>query len=519
MMQKGISHQLYLSTGDYKIIRNQPQNPLMDYAHRARQFFKGAIERNLHEKTSKDIAFALLLGIKDDMDKDLKTAYSTAGAMHVLAVSGLHVGIIQLLLSWALGFLKKRRSGRILFLFTSLSFLWSYAFITGLSPSVIRAVTMFSIILIGQQAVRHHNVYNSLAVSAFLMLLYQPMMIRDVGFQLSYIAVLGIVYLQPKIYWLFQPGNILLEKAWSITSVSIAAQIATAPISLYYFHQFPTYFLVSNLLVIPASFAILLNGLLLLLMSLISEWLSHLLGTILEGLISLLNHCILWINELPASVIDRIWLDPTQVILLYVIIIFLTRLLAIRKPSLLYTCYLCCFAFILSSFMSIAPKFGETRLTFYEVNENLVIDFIEEGDVLTYMADQSVESQTIDRQVEPNRLASGLPRFSKNQLIDFESIDQLGDLIIWKGKRILVLKHSLKHYKMHDIISTDVLVLSGNHYVSVELLQETLQWDTLLIDSTYDYRKAGALSSALSKNLIKHVNLQRDGAVTIAVKN
>ena len=519
MLRKGISHQVYVTSNDFTVLKAQPRYTIVQYAHQVRRLFQSVINEHIEEKTSRDIASALLLGIKDGLDKDLKSAYSAAGAMHVLAVSGLHVGIIHMILLWVLGFLKRYKYGRISLIICSLLLLWSYAFITGFSPSVLRAVTMFSIILIGQQTVRNHNVYNSLAVSAFIILLYQPMMIREVGFQLSYVAVLGIVSIQPGLYALYKPKNIILDKAWAITCVSLSAQLATLPISLYYFHQFPSYFLFANLLVIPAAFLILCTGLAMMAASLLSEWMAHALGLLLDGLIQFLNMGIFLIKKLPYHLLDRIWIDLPQVILLYLVIWLITRLLILKNAASLRASYVCCILFLVFSLHQSQHQRDQTKLVFYEIRDNLAIDFIDQGTVSTYLSQSPTTVNLINTQVGPNRLANALPEFDEHQLIYHETLDGLGDLIFWKGQRIMILNGNLRHYETDQILTTDVLVLSGNQYVVPDQLKRVLKWKTLLIDGTYQRYKARSLSNVLTQNHIQHANLQQDGALTVTLEN
>ena len=203
------------------------------------------------------VASALLLGYRENLDKELVKSYASAGAMHVLAVSGLHVGILYLLLTRIFSFLKKVKkvkNGKFILTILIVSFLWFYAIMTGLSASVMRATTMFSFIVIGNELLnRKTSIYNTLAVSAIILMIINPFIVYQVGFQLSYVAVVGIVYLQPKLNRLFYSRYKLVRGVWAITCVSLAAQIATFPLSLHYFHQFSTYFFISNLIVIPAS--------------------------------------------------------------------------------------------------------------------------------------------------------------------------------------------------------------------------------------------------------------------------
>ena len=519
MARKGIHHQLFLDNTEFKYVGNQPANRLMELSHEARQYFKKSLFTFIPKKSSRDIALALILGIKDDLDKDLKAAYSAAGAMHVLAVSGLHVGIIHMLLSWSLGFLKKYKFGRGLFLLLSLSSLWSYAFITGLSPSVLRAVIMFSVVLIGNNTLRFHNIYNSLAVSAFLILLYNPFMLMEVGFQLSYAAVLGIVYLQPKIFGLLAIKNILLNKIWSITCVSIAAQVATFPIGLFYFHQFPTYFLVSNLIVIPAAFIILMNGLAVLLFSMINDYTAYWLGRLLDLLIDFLNEAVLLLNQLPVSLIDWIRLDAFQLITIYLIMISIILLFKRKNSWYLKVSFFTCLIFILlTGHQTIAAK-KKKEIVFYEVRDNSVIDFIDRGVVKSYLSDNNVDSELINYQIGPNRLANSLPKFDFNQKLKSTDISKLGEVIIWNDYKILILNQDIGKLSIKKSIDTDILVLSGNQYVDPNKIKSYFQFNHLIIDSTYKKYRSEGLSKALDQEHIKHWNINSDGAFILDVNN
>ena len=200
-----------------------------------------------------EILSALTLGYKRDLDPEIKQVFSTTGAMHVLAVSGLHVGIIYGFMISLLGFMNRIKIGRLILTVISVLALWGIAFVTGLSPSVMRASTMLSFVILGKYANRQTNTYNSLAASAFIILVINPNNLFEMSFQLSYSAVFGIVFLQSKIEALLPVKNKVLKYFWSMLTVSIAAQIATSPFAVYYFNQFPTYFWISNLFVIPAA--------------------------------------------------------------------------------------------------------------------------------------------------------------------------------------------------------------------------------------------------------------------------
>ena len=200
-----------------------------------------------------NVLSALTLGYKRGLDPETKRVFSAAGAMHVLAVSGLHVGIVFMILSFFLSFLKKRKRGEIAYLLVMITSLWCFAFLTGLSPSVSRAAAIFTIVVIASVFKKSSNIYQSLVASAFVLLLLNPNNLFEVGFQLSYAAVFGIVFLQPRLDKIFTFRFRVSRYFWALLTTSVAAQIATFPLSAFYFNQFPTFFWVSNLVVIPAA--------------------------------------------------------------------------------------------------------------------------------------------------------------------------------------------------------------------------------------------------------------------------
>jgi len=315
---KKIYRQSYLRNSDW-IQTKQHVNSISVFAEMAREkLLKIYRKQNLGDEET-EILSALTLGYKRGLDPETKRVFSSAGAMHVLAVSGLHVGILYAVFILFFGFLRKNKSGKFIFVFGSLVVLWSYVFITGLSPSVMRAATMFSLVCIGTNIQRRPNIYNSLAFAAFLLLLINPNNLFEVGFQLSFAAVFGIVFLQPRLARLWPLENVILKFVWALLTVSVAAQLATFPFTSYYFSQFPTYFWLSNLVVIPAAFLTIGLGIGLLIFSqvpilssafsFLTKWVIHITFLFLKA-----------IESLPASVIE-IGITPIQALLIGSILI------------------------------------------------------------------------------------------------------------------------------------------------------------------------------------------------------
>ena len=322
------------------------------------------------------IVSALLVGYKHYLSADQVNAFASTGAMHVLAVSGLHVGIVYLILSRLFKPFHRFRNGKIVTGLTILVMLWIYAGITGFSPSVTRATTMFSFVIGAQLMRRNTDIFNTLATSAMLLLVINPFLIVEVGFQLSYLAVIGIVVLQPRIYDLWQPNNWLLDKIWAITAVSIAAQTATFPLGLLYFHQFPTYFLVSNLIVIPAATIILPIGILLVSVHWI-PLISNVIGFTLERIVHWLNLIIGKIQELPYSLVSGVDITIFETYFIYMIIVTSVAFLITKRYSWLMSFLIAICAIQVLNIGELVSQKNQAKLIVYSVKGHNAIDVID----------------------------------------------------------------------------------------------------------------------------------------------
>ncbi|WP_262890149.1 ComEC/Rec2 family competence protein [Polaribacter pacificus] len=273
---------------------------------------------------------ALLLGQRTELSEELQEDYTKAGAIHILAISGLHIGILLLLFNTLFKPLLFFKQGAYIKTILLVLLLWAFALIAGLSSSVIRATTMFSFVAIAMIFKSQTAVLHSLISSLFVLLLYNPLFLFDVGFQLSYAAVFGIVWMQPLIYKIWKPKVWLFRKAWQLTTVSIAAQLAVLPISLYYFHQFPALFIVSNLLIVPCLGFILFVGLLVIALSLFNAVPIFLVDAY-GFIIATMNAIIQWIASQDAFVIEEIPFSAPLLLVSYACLI--SAFLYISKPK------------------------------------------------------------------------------------------------------------------------------------------------------------------------------------------
>lgn len=380
---KKVHYQAFVRPGNWHLQGPANRYDLFVVADRLRDRCIDILKQHFPTEDELAVASALILGYRGEITEEVKLAYANTGAMHVLAVSGLHVGFIYLGISFLLGFVKtKWQHWKVIKMLLAILAIWSFAILTGASPSVMRASTMFSFIIFGNFIQRQPNIYNTLAASAFFLLCWNPYFLMDVGFQLSYLAVLGIVYFQPKIYKLLYIKHKMGDYAWKLVAVSLAAQISTLPISLYYFHQFPMYFWLSGLVVVPVAVVILCGGFLLFLTNIIPGW-SWLLGKGLWGIIALVNKAIFLIQQLPGSTLKGIWIGFGAVLILYALIFAIV--VAMESRQFKWILVALSFLAIIGCTNAIDKwqTLQQRELVIYNISKHTAIDFFDGKKLVT----------------------------------------------------------------------------------------------------------------------------------------
>ncbi len=352
LSDKKWSHIQAVSTHSLKIAAEQFRENLLKI-YRAQKFTPNELE----------ILSALTLGYKRSLDPETKRIFSSVGAMHVLAVSGLHVGIVLWIITLVFGFMRKKRFGKLIFVVIATGLLWAFAFITGLSPSVMRATTMFSIFIIGENISQKPNSYNSLAASAFFLLLINPNNLFDIGFQLSYSAVFGIIFLQPRFFKLLRVKNKIGRFFWTLVTVSMAAQITTFPITTFYFNQFPTYFIITNIIIIPAAMVLIPLAMALLVFSKIT-FAATVFSTAIQFIIKWSYLLLMQIEQFPLSVC-KISVRPLELIFIIVAIFNLLLFIHSHRPGFLKATLLFVLLLFIASNAFIAAQNNKSEIIEY----------------------------------------------------------------------------------------------------------------------------------------------------------
>jgi competence protein ComEC len=319
LADKQIFYQLFLSKQFYKKSPKQ-ELTINGVAFFIRNEINKALKKNGFKNEELAVINALLLGQRNYVSSDLLKNYARAGAIHILAVSGLHIGILLWALMWLFKPLRYFKKGKAITLLLVVLLLWVYACIAGLSASVVRAVAMFTAIAVSLYVNRLSNIYNTLVISMFFLLILHPFYLFDVGFQLSYLAVFAIVWLQPKLYGIITLKSWIFDKIWQLFTVSIAAQIGILPLSIFYFHQFPGLFFVANLVIIPFLGIILIAGIFVVILSLLGV-LPDFLASGYNFIIYFINQIVYWVANQHLFLIQDISLSFVLMIAFYILIL------------------------------------------------------------------------------------------------------------------------------------------------------------------------------------------------------
>lgn len=330
LKKQGIYHQIRTDFNAIQLKENS-KTTVFGLASNFREHIISKLKNENFGEDELAVIQALLLGKRDDISESTYNNYKDAGAVHILAVSGLHVGILLLLFQFLLSPLERLPKGKNIKLILIVFLLWAYAFIAGLSPSIVRAVTMFSFLAYAMYLNRPTNSFNIIALSMFFILLIKPLFLFQVGFQMSYAAVFAIVWIYPKLQRFWFPENIVIRKIWQLLAVSIAAQLGVLPVSLFYFHQFPALFFISNLLIIPFLGLILGMGILVIFLSIFNN-LPNFMVAIYNAIIKIMNSTIDWVAKQEGFIIKDVPFDVVQMVLGYLIIT--TLVVFLSKPKL-----------------------------------------------------------------------------------------------------------------------------------------------------------------------------------------
>ena len=489
--RKGILRQVYLKNDSWEKFKWNCANPIYDFAYRLRDYLLVTIQKLGIYGDEYAVAAAILLGYDDSLPTELRQKYVAAGSMHILCVSGMHVGVIFMVFSYMFAFLDKRKSWQnVLKQSLLLLLIWIYALLAGLSPSILRSTIMLSFVILGNMLNREGVLLNSLAASAFLLLCVDPSNLFNVGFLLSYCAVVGIVMLQKSIYNLFYIKNKIFDKIWELTSVTLAAQIATAPFSIYYFHQFPTYFWLSNLFMGPVSTIVIIGGMIMLLICFI-PYINIGVAFCMKWMIYLMNFVVSWIESLPLSIVKGLYINTLEFVCLLIALLLLMITIEHKRKYMVLGMISILLIFSVSQLTRAVIQRNQMSFTVYSMNKNTAIDFVC-GTEHVLMCDTMVikEPSIATFSIENNLIKEGV--FSNGNVLSVNEkffdncyMQKAENLISFGGKIIGISdKNSTFGVKMPFRQHLDYYILYGKKNIDLEQLLKCYIIDLLIIDGS-----------------------------------
>ena len=486
--RKGITGQVYLKDEDWFDLQINDANPIYAFSYRFRDVLLASLHRSGLTDNEFGVAAAILLGYDDYLVDEVRKNYVAAGSMHILCVSGMHVGIIYLLASFLLCFLNRKKWQKTLKQMLLLALIWFYALIAGLSPSILRASLMISFVIIGEIIRRKGFIVNSIAASAFILLCINPNNLFEIGFLLSYAAVMGIVVLQRPIYNLLYVKNKLLDKAWQITAVALSAQIATIPFTLFYFQQFTTYFWLSNLFMTPISFIVVISGMILLLVSWI-PYVNTLVGYLVWGAVYVMNWVVAKIESIPYSIIKSLYINDFEFAVLLVALLLLMLTFMLRKRRLFIAMLAALLVVMCSVTIRCYSSDQQHGMTVFSLRSHTAVDFVR-GREHVILADSALmaDESTVDyslkgawarQHLSPNPQVMGFEEDYANEYLCKKS-----NLVTFDGKLLAIWEDQGIGDSLSFRLPVDYLLIVGKQKPDVQSVVNGYEAKLLLIDGS-----------------------------------
>ncbi len=514
LAHKNIFYQAFLYPGQYALLKNNSGNRLITYAILLRQSLVQKLRQNIRDTGAYAVASAMILGYRADLGSDIMEAYSKTGAIYVLTVSGAQVAIIYLVLAYALSFFDRFKHGKIIKAIIIIGLVWYYALLTGFSIAVCRAALMLSLVLIGKTSRRYVNTLNILATSAFLLLCYDPLFITEVGFQLSYLAVFGVIMLRPVVYKWLSFKSKTADKIWALCSFSIAIQLAIFPLCAFYFHQLPVYFLMSNLFVIIPSAIIMYTGVFFLLLPKM-PLLSPVLAFVLGKSAMLMNKGLAVIEHLPGAVVEKVWLTPFEYLLLYAIISCLFYFGLIKKTAWLKISLAGCLLLSLSVSINNIRHTATKTIAWLNLEKHPAIIY-KNGNSAIILTDLKETDKAYKYSIQPYLDSCGVSAvkvYGVNDDINSPWLKKKLGLIQFVDTRIFIWNKRLDDHALQHRLKANFVYLTGNPDLTANAFESNFDCQTLIADGSNADKRILDWQKQLSAKSINYRILKRNKSI------
>lgn len=474
-----ITYQVYLKPDEFVVLKEKKEKWLNKFLFSTREKVIHIIRKNIPGEKEQGLAEALLIGYKDDLDRNLVQSYTNTGVVHIIVIAGLHLGMIYWVLLLFVKPLKKRKKFKWLTPVIIISGLWLFSLLAGAHVPVIRSTVMLTCVVLAESMGRKTSVYNTLAVSAFILLCYNPFWIWDAGFHLSYAAVVSIVTFTRPIYNWFYIKNKALDFIWKLNAVSISAQLLTMPFSIYHFHQFPDYFLLTNFVAVPLALITLLGEIFLCFISFIKP-LAIMTGYILSGLIKFMNSYIERIESLPFSLWDGLQINIAQTILLLVFMAGICFWLTEKIKAGLKVGLVALLGFMLLRSWSFLQSGEQKKIIIYNVPQKQAIDFIE-GRNYFFIGDSDLLEDDFVRNfhLRPSRILHRIaPGEPPGNFLQYENY------LVYGAKKIVLINKSVSFAKLQSKETADLVLISKNPKIYISALVNSFHIKQIVFDGS-----------------------------------
>ena len=518
---RSVIHQLTVSSGNHFLLKNDGLSWYRNLAANMRLKCLNILRTNIYGTKELAVGQTLLLGYRNLISDDLYQDFTDSGAVHVLAVSGLHVAIMIAFFVFLFDKIKSNHiAWKIMKIISLTAIVWFYVLMTGSSPAVMRAGLMVTIFILGKYGAEETNIYNILSMAAILLLIFDPFLLFQASFQFSFLALISIVYFQPFVQKLWQPSNNLLYHTWNLMSVAIAAQILVFPVTIYYFHKFPSYFMLTGVVAIPLVYIILYLGLAMMILEFIFPFANVLIIPLLNLVLTFFVEIIASIRTLPYSSIKGMWIYEHDFILLYAAVFSFMFYLQQRQILWFRAILSIIFIYTVSYFISDVSKRSQMKIFFYDVYGGILADFFD-GKTCYTIKSSSINSKSeefaaynnrIKHRINEIRYISYEYEFSMNNFGKFRNCYRLG------GKSVCIYSPSDHHVMKESYYQPDIMYFSGDLKQNLNDDIQLPSGKTYILDRSLRLWQKEKLKQKLGNDSTGIHDIHKSGAVQINLK-
>ena len=518
LKERRIIRQGFVKEGQHQLIKNGKPSNLEKLATHCRLTALEILNNKISNKEVRGVIQAMLLGDKDDLNPEIQASYVDAGVVHILAVSGLHVGILTTLLFLILHVLPNKNVAiKVFKTIAVIAFVSFYTLVAGGAPSLIRASVMCSIVLLSHYLQEDRNLLNSLFFAALVMLTYNPGFLFHLGFQFSFLALFSIVYFQDRLLFIWRPSNKFADQVYQLFLLSLSAQILLFPLNIYYFKQVPTLFMISGILAIPMAYLILYFGVAILVTAISGlDRLCDLLSVLISTLIQYFHHYTLWIQDLPLSTIEDCFIKKDMMLLSYAALVLFMLYLSLRKKTFLYTSLLTILLMLMVYISRKMEQHKQVIVTVYDLPRHYALDFFHGTDTFSLM-EPSLEFKKIQYNVLPNRQAKS----STRSITQLDTLEYSDPFLIYKNNflfmsnKIFFITPKWFDPPLPVCTPVDYLMVSRGSKVPPNLILDYLNPKTILVDKSIPFKNHLLWKKEARSRNIPFMSVWERGAITI----